>query len=38
MSKYSSEFKLKVVEYCLEENHGLGDASKHFRYSIKRKY
>ena len=37
MSKYSSEFKLKVVEYCLEENHGLNETSKYFRYTISRK-
>ena len=30
MSKYSSEFKIKVVEYCLEQNHGYRDASNHF--------
>jgi transposase-like protein len=31
MSKYSSEFKLKVVQYCLEEHHGYQDAEKYFK-------
>lgn len=30
MSKYSDEFKLKVVKYCIEEHHGYADAAKHF--------
>ena len=30
MSKYSNEFKLKVVKYCIEEHHGVKDAAKHF--------
>ncbi len=30
MSKYSHEFKLEVVKYCLEEHHGTENASKHF--------
>lgn len=30
MSKYSNEFKLKVVKYCIEKHHGYKDASKHF--------
>ena len=30
MSKYSNEFKLKVVKYCLEENHSQSEAEKHF--------
>jgi len=30
MSKYSTEFKLKVVEYCINEKHGYADAEKHF--------
>ena len=30
MSKYSSEFKLKVVKYCIEEHHSKYDASKKF--------
>ena len=30
MSKYSLEFKLKVVKYCIEEHHGMGDAAKKF--------
>ena len=32
MSKYSSEFKLKVVKYCIEENHSTSQAVK--KYSI----
>ena len=31
MSKYSNEFKLKVVQYCLEEHHGYKDAAKYFK-------
>lgn len=30
MSKYSKEFKLKVVQYCIEQHHGYEDASKYF--------
>ena len=30
MSKYSSEFRLEVVKYCIEENHGIDNAAKHF--------
>lgn len=30
MSKYSIEFKLKVVKYCIEGNHGDRNASKYF--------
>lgn len=30
MSKYSSEFKLEVVKYCINENHSYGDATKYF--------
>lgn len=30
MSKYSNEFKLEVVKYCIEEHHGYKDASKYF--------
>ena len=30
MSKYSNEFKLKVIEYCINEHHGYRDAEKHF--------
>ena len=30
MTKYSSEFKLKVVKYCLEEHHSNIDAEKCF--------
>ena len=32
MSKYSNEFKLKVVQYCIEQHHGYEDASKYFGY------
>ena len=31
MSKYSLEFKLKVVKYCIEEHHSTRDAAKKFR-------
>ena len=30
MSKYSNEFKLKVVKYCLDEHHSTRDAAKRF--------
>ena len=30
MSKYSDEFKLKVVQYCLEEHHSHSEAEKYF--------
>lgn len=30
MSKYSKEFKLKAVQYCIEQHHGYEDASKYF--------
>ena len=30
MSKNSYEFKLKVVEYCINEHHGYKDAENHF--------
>lgn len=30
MSKYSDQLKLKVVEYCILENHGYLDAANHF--------
>ena len=30
MSKYTEEFKLKVVKYCLEENHSRSEAEKYF--------
>ena len=36
MSKYSYEFKLKVVEYCINEHHGYLDTAKHF--NIKSEY
>ena len=30
MSKYSNEFKLRVIKYCLEENHSQKDAERYF--------
>ena len=30
MSKYSHEFKLEVVKYCIEEHYGAKTAAKHF--------
>ena len=30
MGKYTKEFKLKVVQYVLEEKHGVKTAKKHF--------
>ena len=30
MSKYSLEFKLEVVKYCIEGHHGREDAAKKF--------
>lgn len=30
MSKYSNEFKLEVIRYCIEEHHGYTDAAKRF--------
>ena len=30
MSKYSKEFKLEVIRYCLEGKHGHRDAAQHF--------
>lgn len=30
MSKYTEEFKLEVVKYCIEKHHGYMDATKHF--------
>ncbi len=30
MSKYSNEFKLKVIKYCIEEFHGYGNTAKYF--------
>ena len=35
MSKYSKEFKLKVVKYCLEEHHGFVETAKHFKIASK---
>lgn len=31
MSKYSNKFKLKVIEYCINEHHSYQDIEKHFR-------
>ena len=30
MTKYSSEFKLKVVKYCVEDNHSMCSAARKF--------
>ena len=30
MSKYSNEFKLKVVKYCIKGHHGYKDTARHF--------
>ena len=30
MNKYSNEFKLEVVKYCINEHHGYQDAERHF--------
>ncbi len=30
MSKYSNEFKLEVINYCINEHHGYANAEKHF--------
>ena len=30
MEKYSNEFKLQVVKYCIEGHHGYTDAANHF--------
>ena len=30
MSKYSNEFKLEVVKYCIEQHHSYGEASNNF--------
>jgi transposase len=30
MSKYSKEFKLEAVEYCIKQHHGYNDVAKHF--------
>ena len=35
MSKYSNEFKLKVVQYCINEHHGFRKAAKHFNIASK---
>ena len=31
MSKYSNDFKLEVVKYCIEENHSQNDAAQKFK-------
>ena len=33
MSKYSNEFKLEVIKYCIDEHHGYLDTAKHFSIS-----
>ena len=33
MSKYSHEFKLEVIKYCIDEHHGYIDTAKHFSIS-----
>ena len=33
MSKYSSEFKLQVVKYCIDGHHSKYDAAKEFNIS-----
>ena len=33
MSKYSNEFKLEVIKYCINEHHGYLDTAKHFSIS-----
>ena len=35
MSKYSSEFELKVEKYCIEEQLGFKEAVKHFNIPTK---
>ncbi len=35
MSKYSLEFKLEVVKYCLEENHSFWEAARKFNMNDK---
>ena len=35
MSKYSLEFKLNVVKYCIEEQHGFKEVAKHFNIPAK---
>lgn len=34
MSKYSDEFKLKIIKYCIEEFYEYGNTAKYF-YIIK---
>lgn len=38
MSKYSNEFKLKVVEYCINGHHGYKDTANHFNMKQQQKY
>ena len=33
MSKYSNEFKLEVIKYCIEEHHGYSSTAKYFNIS-----
>ena len=35
MSKYSNEFKLKVVKYCIEGHHGFKSTADHFNIPAK---
>ena len=30
MSKYTNEFKLEVIDYCINGHYGFFDAEKHF--------
>ena len=30
MSKYSNEFKIEVIKYCIEEHHGYSSTAKYF--------
>lgn len=35
MSRYSSEFKLEVVKYCIDEHYGFKEATKYFNIPAK---
>ena len=35
MSKYSNEFKLKVVKYCIDGHHGFKSTADHFNIPAK---
>ena len=35
MSKYSNEFKLEVVKYCIEGHHGFKSTADHFNIPAK---